>query len=396
MKVNVNSLIDKIVPGDWGKEDKDNTGIKVIRTTNFTNVGKIDFSDIVTRIITDKKIQERQLIKGDIIIEKSGGSPNQPVGRVVYFDKDDNGEPILCNNFTSVIRCKSDVNSRYIFYYLFLNWNKGGTRKYQNKTTGILNLKLEKYLEDIDIDIPSLDEQNRIVSILDKADEIRQKKKLANDKLDEFLKSTFIDMFGDPVKNTHKCHMEKLGNLLANIRYGTSTPPKFSDCGFSFIRATNIKKGRIIEKDMYYISNEEAQKIEKCKLNENELIIVRSGVNTGDTCIITNKYKGQYAGYDIILTLKLNQLNAVFLNELLNTNYMFDVIKPLTRRAAQPHLNADQIKNLNIILPSINLQNEFAQIVEKVEAQKQRNEQVIEQMDNLFNSLSQKAFKGEL
>ena len=396
MGVCINNIIEKIVPGDWGKEDTDNSGVRVIRTTNFTNVGKIDFSNIVTRIITDKKIRERQLIKGDIIIEKSGGSPNQPVGRVVYFDEDDNGEPILCNNFTSVIRCKSDVNSRYIFYYLYLNWCKGGTRKYQNKTTGILNLKLEKYLDDIVIELPTLEEQNRIVSLLDKADEIRAKKRLANEKLDEFLKSTFISMFGDPVTNNKNFPKQKLETFLENVRYGTSTPPNFSDYGYSFIRATNIKKGRIVDEGMYFVSEEEATKISKCKLKENEIIIVRSGINTGDTCIITREYAGHYAGYDIILTINEKELNPTYLNELLNTNYMIVVIKPLTRRAAQPHLNADQIKNLEIIIPPIEDQNKFAQIVEKVEAQKQKNEEVIEQMDNLFNSLSQRAFKGEL
>jgi len=297
---------------------------------------------------------------------------------------------VSTDNF--ILEPNEDVNAKYVYYYL-----KNNIQILQDGFHGAGLQHLSKdYLNEINIPILDSDSQAKIVSILDKADEIRQKKKLANDKLDEFLKSTFITMFGDPVTNNKNVPKQKLEIFLDNVRYGTSTPPNFSVSGYSFIRATNIKKGRIVDEGMYFITEEEAAKISKCKLKENEIIIVRSGVNTGDTCIITRKYAGHYAGYDIILTINDDELNPTYLNELLNTNYMTVVIKPLTRRAAQPHLNADQIKNLEIILPPIEDQNKFAQIVEKVEAQKQKNELVIEQMNNLFNSLSQRAFKGDL
>ena len=281
-----------------------------------------------------------------------------------------------------------EVDEKYLYYFL-------KDRGFKDVISGSAQPQITiQNLMKVIVSYPNIEQQRKIVSMLDKADEIRTKKRLANDKLDEFLKSTFISMFGDPVTNNKNLPKRKLEMFLENIRYGTSTPPNFSDSGYSFIRATNIKKGRIVDEGMYFITEEEATKISKCKLKENEIIIVRSGVNTGDTCIITRKYAGHYAGYDIILTINDDELNPTYLNELLNTNYMTVVIKPLTRRAAQPHLNADQIKNLEIILPPIEEQNKFAKIVEKVEERKQKNELVIEKMDNLFNSLSQRAFKG--
>lgn len=172
-------------------------------------------------------------------------------------------------------------------------------------------------------------------------------------------------MFGDPVTNSKNWNLKKLGDLLESIRYGTSTPPVFSETGYAFIRATNIKKGKIVNDDMKYISEEEAKKISKCKLNGNEILIVRSGVNSGDTCVVTKEYINQYAGYDMILVLG-NQINPIYLNELLNTNYMEKMIKPLTRRAAQPHLNSEQTQSLPIILPPLSLQNDFSAFVQQI------------------------------
>lgn len=336
-------------------------------------------------IPNDKKLQ-----KDCIFICMSSGSKSH-LGKVAYIDRDYN---YAFGGFMGLIKPKTNILPRYLFYLLQTPEYKELIKKLSNGIN-INNIKFSD-LKEFQFELPSLEEQEKILNILDKADELRAKKKLANDKLDEFLKSTFISKFGDPVTNNKNLPKQKLEMFLDNVRYGTSTPPNFSDSGYSFIRATNIKKGRIVDEGMYFITEEEATKISKCKLKENEIIIVRSGVNTGDTCIITRKYAGHYAGYDIILTINDDELNPTYLNELLNTNYMTAVIKPLTRRAAQPHLNADQIKNLEIILPPIEDQNKFAQIVEYVEAQKQKNELVIEQMNNLFNSLSQRAFKGEI
>ena len=107
----------------------------VLRTTNFTNEGIIDYSNVVKRAIDKKSIDEKYLLPGDIIIEKSGGSDKQPVGRVVYFD----GSPktYLFNNFTGLLRVKDRTrwNPRYVFYSLFHNYRKGGTRNFENKTS---------------------------------------------------------------------------------------------------------------------------------------------------------------------------------------------------------------------------------------------------------------------
>ena len=181
-------------------------------------------------------------------------------------------------------------------------------------------------------------------------------------------KSKFVEMFGDPVTNTQRREIVSFGTLMTNIKYGTSQPPIFTEDGtYKFIRATNIKSGRITEVDMLRIDEQEARKLEKCKLYGYEIIIVRSGANTGDTCVVTSEYANQYAGYDIIVSLDLCKCNPVYYNELLNTHYMQQVVKPLTVRAAQPHINAQQVQGLPMLVATLDEQNEFAGYVKYID-----------------------------
>ncbi len=171
-------------------------------------------------------------------------------------------------------------------------------------------------------------------------------------------------MFGDPVTNTQGREQVPFGSLLKSITYGTSQPPVFTEGGkYKFVRATNIKAGRITERDMLHIDEDAAAKLEKCKLYGKEIIIVRSGANTGDTCVVPDEYAGNYAGYDIIITLDLGKCNPVYYNELLNTHYMQKVVKPLTARSAQPHINAQQVQGLPMLVATLDEQDRFAELV---------------------------------
>ena len=143
----VGNYIEDSYPGEWGSEDIEGTGVKVIRTTNFTNTGKLDLKDVVTRSIADKKIERKTIHKYDTILERSGGTSDNPVGRVVLFEEDG---IYLCNNFTQVLRFKN-VDPRFAFYSLFYFYH------------------MSKYLE-IGIPNASEDEQSRFVSIADQAD----------------------------------------------------------------------------------------------------------------------------------------------------------------------------------------------------------------------------------
>lgn len=162
------NIVSDTFPGEWGNEPTSSNAIKVIRTTNFTNEGRLDLSEVVTREIDSKKVSRKKLKKGDTILERSGGTKDNPVGRVVFFDEDGD---YLFNNFTQVLRPKENVNPVYLFYSLYnsYNLNKAAMRAMASQTTGIQNLSMSDYMAK-QIKLPSKKLQDKFESIYRQSD----------------------------------------------------------------------------------------------------------------------------------------------------------------------------------------------------------------------------------
>lgn len=165
-------IFKKVQSGEWGDEDTSNQGIPVLRTTNFTDIGVIDYTNVTTRLIDLKKVDKKCLRNGDILIEKSGGSTNKAVGRVVYFNSDN--KQYLNNNFTAKLRLNVDyLLPRYVFSFLFFNYWSGGTIPFESKTTGIHNLQLNDYLSCTRIPIPPIHLQKQYISFVEHLDKTK-------------------------------------------------------------------------------------------------------------------------------------------------------------------------------------------------------------------------------
>lgn len=257
------------------------------------------------------------------------------------------------------------------------------------KSAGSLSPRVKwEHLRNYEFELPDMDKQRELAELLWAMDATKKSYQKLIAATDELVKSQFMEQFGDPVTNTQEREVRPFKDFMLGIRYGTSQPPAFSDDGeFKFIRATNIKAGRITETDMLRISADEADKIEKCKLDGNEILIVRSGANTGDTCVVTGEYRNQYAGYDIIITLNPETANPVFFNELMNTHYMQAVIKPLTVRAAQPHINSEQVQNLPMIVVPLPEQEEFAEFVRQSDKSKFELEKALSELTATYKRI---------
>ena len=243
-------------------------------------------------------------------------------------------------------------------------------------------------LKTLEFELPDLATQRKLAETLWSINDTMETYKKLIAATDELVKSQFMELFGDPVTNTQGREVRPFKDFMLDIRYGTSQPPTFNELGeFKFIRATNIKAGRITENGILRISADEAAKIEKCRLNGNEIIIVRSGANTGDTCVVTDEYRDQYAGYDIIVTLNLEIANPVFFNELMNTHYMQAIIKPLTVRAAQPHINSEQVQNLPMLVVPLQEQEQFATFVRQSDKSKFELEKALSELTATYKRI---------
>jgi len=379
--VRITELIDERITGEWGQEPT-LKGVKVIRTTNFTNGGKLDLSNVVERNIDEKKIEKKSLRKGDIIIEKSGGGPTQPVGRVVFFDVDTD-EKYLCNNFTTILRPKSNlVDAKYLLYQMLYLHKVGRTRKYQNKTTGIHNLNLEKYLQ-VKVPLPSLPDQLHIANLL---------------LLDVFLKSTFLEMFGDPSTNKSKFPKGTIRDVVTEVKYGTSSPAE--DKGlYPYLRMNNITtEGYMDYSKLKFINIISVKDKEKYVVRKGDLLFNRTNSKelVGKTGVFNEDREMIIAGY--LIRVRTNEkANPWFLWGYLNSIHGKQTLLGMCKSiVGMANINAQELQGIKILIPPIKLQTQFAQIVEKTEAIKTQYQQSLRELENLYGSLSQKAFKGEL
>lgn len=386
MKVRLDEIIEKTFAGEWGSDDVDNNGIPVLRTTNFTNDGTVNYSDVVTRKITKENINHKFLKKGDILIEKSGGSNKQPVGRVVYFVGEEN--KFLFNNFTGLIRVKNydKWSSEYIFYSLFVNYLNGSTKKFENKTTGLHNLKLDSYLKSVEITERSLKEQQAIVNVLNHLNKIIQKRKKQLKKLDELVKSRFIEMFGDPLKNTLKWKIKKL-KLIAPANEFTgdieSNNEKYWLLQLDMIESNT---GKILSK--YFVS---LDKIGVSTIKFSRDNVLYSKLRPYLNKVVLPDVAG-FATSEMIPLFPTEELNKIFLAFVLRDDGIVRFLNAHVSGSKMPRVQADVFWNLGIILPPITLQNQFADFVEQTDKSKLEIQKSLDKLEILKKSLMQKYF----
>ena len=398
MKYKLSEIFEKPISGEWGNElEEGKYGAKVIRTTNFTNMGRLNLNDIVERDIDVEKYKNKLLKLGDIIIEKSGGSPNQPVGRVVIFEEN-TSEKYFCNNFTSILRPKNIVNAKYSLYLLKDLYNKKRVLKYQNKTTGIINLKLNDYLNNTEIMIPSIEEQIKISTILDKSQELIDKRKEQIEALDELVKSKFIEMFGELETNLKGFQVKTLEEILETIVDCPHSTPKYSDTitPYPCIRSSEIKKGYISWDTMRYLEeNDFVARISRIKPSCGDLIFVREG-NYGDAIVVPEGVNLSLGQRVVLFRPNYEVCESIFLWAQIKSNSFINQTKSKNCGTTVGRINVKDIKTLKVMVPPIELQNQFADFVKQVDKLKFAMEKSLKELENNFNSLMQKAFKGEL
>lgn len=158
--VELKDLLEDTIGGDWGKEEpsgKNTEKIYCIRGTDIPNINVYNYSSVPIRFCKKESIKSKRLITGDIIIEISGGSPIQSTGRLCYIDKNllrDLDAPVLCTNFCRILRFKNKEISKYVFDYLSLLYDRGYYFNLENNTTGIKNLLLNSFVQNIKVIIP--------------------------------------------------------------------------------------------------------------------------------------------------------------------------------------------------------------------------------------------------
>ena len=242
-----------ITSGLWKGELGELIEAKVYRATNFIGNGELSDDKLVSIPVELKKLTKRTLEPGDILLEKSGGGPNQPVGRVGFFDK---SEPLHSfSNFTSRLRVRkgSSLDPKFLHKYLFWTHLRGDTASMQNNSTNIRNLDLDKYRE-IEIPLPPLAEQKRIVALLDEAfagiDEAKARVAHLNKYTSSILPAKLNQVFSQPLATGPKLRI----NDFSQVYDGPHATPKTTDKGPIFLGISSLKDGVIELSETRHVS----------------------------------------------------------------------------------------------------------------------------------------------
>ncbi|MDC4674258.1 restriction endonuclease subunit S [Acinetobacter baumannii] len=383
------------VDGDW-VESKDQDPDGDVRLIQLADIGDGFYIDKSSRFLnsdTAKRLKCTYLKEGDVLVARMP----DPLGRACIFPKHD--MPCVTVVDVCIIRPNlKKIDNKWLMYSI----NSPIIRRRINEyITGTTRQRISRgNLSKIKISVPPLAEQRRIASILDKADELRKKRQQAIEKLDQLLHATFIDMFGDPVSNPKGWDVYKLKSLTSKI--GSGSTPKGGDSsykndGISLIRSLNIYDGEFSYKNLAFIDQEQANKLKNVILQPNDVLLNITGASVARCCIVPKEVLPARVNQHVsILRIKENVIPE-FLEALLISKPMkLHLLKISGAGATREALTKLQLQELEIIVPPLEIQNEFLLKLKIIKSLININLKQLNELDNLFISIQNQAFSGTL
>jgi type I restriction enzyme S subunit len=367
-------------------ETLDEECLPILRANNITDTGLI-FSDFV--YVNKRAISKQQMLKtGDIVIAASSGSKSI-VGKAGYFN---GGYEVSFGAFCKVIRPNENILPKYLSYY----FTSDSYRKIiSNLSEGanINNLRTE-HLDNLVLPLPPLPIQQKIAAILDEADALRRKDKALLAKYDELLQAVFHDMFGDPDDNSGG---ERLGDII-------SINPKKSELTISDGTLVSFVPMAYVGEKGEFQPQEDRQYSEVKSgftyFRDNDVLFAKITpcMENGKGAIAKSLKNGVGFGSTEFHVLRPNEnLNAEFLYTYLSrSNFRKLAEKNMTGSAGQKRVSTDFLAGLKLKIPGKDLQEKFAQAYQNIQHQKTQTIQQQTYSESLFQSLMQRAFKGEL
>ncbi len=151
---------------------------------------------------------------------------------------------------------------------------------------------------------------------------------------------------------------------FSDIHYGLGQPPRYSEDGIPFVRATNIKRGHIVSKGLVFIDEADLPDSRIVRLRQGDIVVVRSGAYTGDSAIVTLEWEDSIAGYDMVIRVR-RLARPAFVSFVMLCQYVLEAqVEPFRLRAAQPHLNAEELGEVELLLPPLGEQDDIIAHIE--------------------------------
>jgi type I restriction enzyme S subunit len=368
----------------------------LLKANNITADG-LDASSLI--YIDKKRIKKEQYIQaGDLLLAASSGS-KKVIGKSIFFTDAFAGS---FGAFCKIVRPREGIHPVYLKHFFKTPYYRSSIEK-AVQGANINNLKNE-HLDELELFLPKPNDQVRIAHLLSKVEELIAQRKQHLQQLDDLLKSVFLEMFGDPIKNPHKFPVRKLSDFYINPKEGTKCGPfgsalkkdEYVDSGIPVWNMDNIDPtGRMLLPFRMWITEEKFKELSSYSVVDGDIIISRAGT-VGKMCV------ARMNGESAIISTNLIRLR---LGDNLRPFHIVALMTFCKGRVGRlkvgpdgafTHMNTGILDKLEFPYPPVELQDQFATIVEKVESLKSRYQQSLNDLESLYGALSQQAFKGEL
>lgn len=363
-------------------------GIPVIRISNISdNSVLLDDKTVFVDSVSQDMLQKYSIHKGDILVALSGAT----TGKFGIYEEDTEA---LLNQRVAKLIPSNLINNLYLYYYL----NTLRSIILQ-RAMGVAQPNISpKEIEDMIIFLPLLETQIKIAQILDQAQRLIDKRKEQIALLDELVQSVFYDMFGDPALNDKEWECGRISDIIVKTQYGTSTKANENEGEYAVLRMNNITyRGNWDFRALKYVDLDEKDR-KKYLVYKGEVLFNRTNSKelVGKTAVYKREEPMAYAGY-LVKATPNNRANGQFIASYMNTKYIKSLLFNMAKNiVGMANINAEEFKSIKVYIPPIELQNQFAEMVENIEKQKELLNKSLAELETNFNSLMQRAFRGEL
>jgi len=277
--------------------------------------------------------------------------------------------------------------------------------KYQRDIFGksagsaLKNLAAISEIKKCKIPLPPLEEQRRIAAILDKADGVRRKRKEAIRLTEELLRSTFLEMFGDPVTNPKGWEVKRLGEICTNFQNGIGKNSEHYGHGSKVANISDLYEWHRFIPEKYSLLDVTPKEIEKYSLMRGDMLFVRSSVKREGVAVCSVYDSDEiclFSSFMIRVRPRTDLINPEFLSLMLRTPPMRNRLILGSNTSTITNISQPGLSKIEVVVPPIKTQNLITKVTKNIEESVRCHLQALEQSENLFNSLLQRAFRGEL
>ena len=358
-------------------EDRGNVGLPIIRIQDLTgHAYDLGFYD-------GEYPSKIEINNGDILISWSAS-----LGVYVW----DKGKALLNQHIFKVVFDKVDIDKKYFVYAV-----RRELDEMVMKTHGAtMKHIVKKDFDETKIPYPTMEEQIEIAKKLDKVLCIIQKRKQELELLDDLIKARFVEMFGNPVLNDKGWEQKSLGEITTKI--GSGATPKggkeaYQEEGITLIRSMNVHNGQFEYKDLAHISDEQASKLDNVTIEEDDVLLNITGASVARSCVVPNEILPARVNQHVCIIRCKDCIIPEFLNKLLIDDNYQDLLWSIAGSGAtRESITKQQVENLQIILPMLELQKEFMAFCHQVTKSKVVVQKALDEAQLLFDSLMQEYF----